>query len=494
MILSSADGASGSVLKWFMVLFAFVSVTLAAWRRKMRPRSRGKTLGKDPTKIVVVAQKNEGVFVAETSTATEKSASEAAPAVTDAPEKPTPATTSVESPTTSQFAQAKKDAEMKEATATPNQAAKKAVRATSKKTDRKSGLIDPTKEPKLPTETPKAAAKTATASKSAAPLPGSSSKTFQDLPRTPPRRAVAAGFLHGSTKDAKANKEEAPTAVKESSNVSQGLSDQDTDPPQDAEASKALGNKAVAVGDHAGAIEHYTHGIEMDPEHAILHCNRALCLHKLGRLEEALADSKVCIELRPDFAKAFIRAGKVLMELGRPTEAMELLKKAPSHAEVGNLVSEIRPEAEAAEEKRISALGGAERNKEEGNALFKKGLFEHALAQYTKGLQKCTDPTAELTIALRNNRAACHQQLSNYHGVVEDTTAVLEIQPDNLKALCRRMVAYEPLEKYQKALDDARAVLKYVPGHEAANKLQHRLGKLVRDLQREERGEATLGR
>jgi len=50
---------------------------------------------------------------------------------------------------------------------------------------------------------------------------------------------------------------------------------------------------------------------------------------------------------------------------------------------------------------------------------------------------------------------------------------VLEQQPENLKALVRRMIALEPLEKYEAALDDARSVLRACPGHDVANRMQH---------------------
>lgn len=65
---------------------------------------------------------------------------------------------------------------------------------------------------------------------------------------------------------------------------------------------------------------------------------------------------------------------------------------------------------------------------------------------------------------------------------------MLERQPDNLKALMRRMIALEPLEKYEAALCDARAVLRVMPSHDVANRLQHRLSKLVRDRDRERIG------
>merc|ERR1712187_1090999 len=189
--------------------------------------------------------------------------------------------------------------------------------------------------------------------------------------------------------------------------------------------------------------------------------------------------------LRPDFVKGYLRAAMCLQELKRPQEALDFLKKSPKNDEIEQLAAKLRPEAEQAEKKRIAALSGAERLKEEGNALFKKGLFEPALEVYAKALKACADPKGEMAIAIHNNCAGCYHQLSNFHGVVEETNFVLEHQPENTKALMRRMLALEPLEKYEQALADARLVLQHAPGNEAANKLQHRLGKVVRDRQRD---------
>lgn len=102
----------------------------------------------------------------------------------------------------------------------------------------------------------------------------------------------------------------------------------------------------------------------------------------------------------------------------------------------------------------------------------------------------CSDLASDLALTIRNNRANCYNQLSNFEAVIEDTSFILEREPDNLKALIRRMIAYEPLEKYEKALEDARRVLRHAPGNDVANRLQHRLGKLVRDSQREKNGGA----
>lgn len=247
-----------------------------------------------------------------------------------------------------------------------------------------------------------------------------------------------------------------------------------------AEEFKALGNEAIKKNDLQAALTHYNNGLMVDPDHAMILSNRALCHHKLGNLEEALEDAQRVIALKPDFYKAYIRGAMVLRELKRPHEAIVLLKKAPHNDEVGKLVSEIRPEAEAAEAARIASLDGAEKMKEEGNALFKKGLYEQALPKYTDIIEKFPDADPALILAVRNNRAACNHQISNFEAVVEDSTWVLEHDPDNLKALIRRMIALEPMEKYQRALEDARHILRLCPTHDVANKVQHRLSRLVR--------------
>lgn len=216
----------------------------------------------------------------------------------------------------------------------------------------------------------------------------------------------------------------------------------------------------------------------------VLFSNRALCLYKLGRYEEAVDDAKQCIALKPDFAKGYIRGAMSLRALKRSEEALAMLKHVPKNEESEQLAAELRPEAAAAEKARIDSLKGPEKAKEEGNVFFRQGLFEPALKKYDGALGQCEDSEAPLALALRNNRAACNHQLSDFGAVVKDTNFILEHEPGNLKALTRRMLALEPLERYQKALDDARAILRVDPRNDKANNVQHRLGKLVRDMKR----------
>ena len=52
------------------------------------------------------------------------------------------------------------------------------------------------------------------------------------------------------------------------------------------------------------------------------------------------------------------------------------------------------------------------------------------------------------------NRALCHAQTSSHKLVIGDCEEALLLDPKNAKALIRRALAFEGLEKWQKGLDD----------------------------------------
>jgi len=87
-----------------------------------------------------------------------------------------------------------------------------------------------------------------------------------------------------------------------------------------------------------------------------------------------------------------------------------------------------------------------------------------------------------------SNRAACYKQISNFDGVIEDCTAVLEMEPENVKALLRRAQAFEGVERYRFALQDVKTVLAMglakvgKSNYDMCNMMQHRLNKTVQQL------------
>lgn len=59
---------------------------------------------------------------------------------------------------------------------------------------------------------------------------------------------------------------------------------------------------------------------------------------------------------------------------------------------------------------------------------------------------------------------------------MSDPLRALELQPYSLKALLRRAVAYESLERYRKAYVDYKTVLQIDTGVQAAHDSVHRSG------------------
>ena len=68
---------------------------------------------------------------------------------------------------------------------------------------------------------------------------------------------------------------------------------------------------------------------------------------------------------------------------------------------------------------------------------------------------------------------------------------MLEHDPKNIKALLRRGLAFENLERYRSALEDIRNVLMIDPTIAMANAAQHRIGDAVRKL-KQQGGTASL--
>ncbi|KAK4670213.1 TOM (translocase of outer membrane) complex component [Podospora pseudopauciseta] len=89
--------------------------------------------------------------------------------------------------------------------------------------------------------------------------------------------------------------------------------------------------------------------------------------------------------------------------------------------------------------------------KEAGNKAYNQKDFNKAIELYSKAILCKPDPVYYC------NRAACHNALSEWEKVVEDTTAALAFDNEYIKALNRRSNAYDHLGKYSEALLDITA-------------------------------------
>jgi len=320
-------------------------------------------------------------------------------------------------------------------------------------------------------------------------------------------------------------------------------------PHPKAEAFKNEGNNFFKSGKYKEAIEKYEEASNIDPTVPAYFSNAAACWEKLGDFEMMAEAGKNCIKADRMFVKGYFRlatAQKKLNQLaeciktlenglgieasnadlkkmkkeitelqrgeqvavhiakaseqlqnGEIAAAMKTLELASrldaGNADIERMMAKVKPKFEAMEAKRKASLSPTEGHKERGDEAYKNANFEVAVDHYTKcidALKREGRGESELALKAYSNRAACYKQISNFDGTIADCTAVLEIDPENVKALVRRAQAFEGVERYRFALQDVKTVLTMPSSQvgkanlDICNMMQHRLNRTVAALKK----------
>lgn len=98
--------------------------------------------------------------------------------------------------------------------------------------------------------------------------------------------------------------------------------------PDIAEAEKQKGNELFKAGDFSNAVKSYTEAIRRNPTDPKIYSNRAACFTKLMSFDLALKDCDKCIELEPNFIKAYLRKAKAHQAMSQTPKAMAAYEKA----------------------------------------------------------------------------------------------------------------------------------------------------------------------
>ncbi|XP_051721942.1 sperm-associated antigen 1 [Ctenopharyngodon idella] len=107
----------------------------------------------------------------------------------------------------------------------------------------------------------------------------------------------------------------------------------------------------------------------------------------------------------------------------------------------------------------------ARREKDKGNEAFRSGDYEEAVAYYSRSVSLASSAAAF------NNRAQAHIKLQRWSAALSDCETVLQLEPENIKALLRRATVHKHLGHLQESHDDLRAVLLMEPHNSTALKL-----------------------
>jgi tetratricopeptide (TPR) repeat protein len=93
----------------------------------------------------------------------------------------------------------------------------------------------------------------------------------------------------------------------------------------------ALNNLSVIanqISDHSAALDYAERTLDLKPDYAEAHCNKANALAELGLLEDAVAGYGQALDLKPGYAEAHNNKGNTLRKLERLEEAAEDFARA----------------------------------------------------------------------------------------------------------------------------------------------------------------------
>lgn len=117
---------------------------------------------------------------------------------------------------------------------------------------------------------------------------------------------------------------------------------------------------------------------------------------------------------------------------------------------------------EEEEESEEDILAEASEIRSEGNTQFSQQQYPQALEFYERSLQvlsrisnSANSRLIESKLMTMSNKALCLLKLKQFDRCIEECNAILQIQPQHLKAIFRRAQAYFEKGMLDRALEDA---------------------------------------
>jgi len=247
---------------------------------------------------------------------------------------------------------------------------------------------------------------------------------------------------------------------------------------QISETEKALGNECFKNGDIEGAIIHYDKAIEVDPFNVLLHSNKASCLIRQKKYQEAVDICSKAIEAGREHHADFESIAKAYTKIASAEAARDNLDAAISALNSSILEKKdpvVKRELKRLQDLKIKRDAAAYENpeladkaKNEGNACFRNNDFPTAIEHYNEAIKR-----SPRSAPLYSNRAAAYSKLGEMPMAIKDCEKAIELDPNFARAYTRKAYCHYVMKENHKAIDCYNEALKIDPDNaEALDGLQ----------------------
>jgi protein O-mannosyl-transferase len=233
------------------------------------------------------------------------------------------------------------------------------------------------------------------------------------------------------------------------------------------------------------AIANYREALEIKPEVAQVQSNLGNALLREGQVEEAIVHLQTALQIDPAYAEAYNHMGSAVMKKGQAGEAIAYYQRAvqlnTSYADAYNnlgvaFLRNGQADQAIAYYKKAVAInpGSAEMQFNLGNALAREGNWADAIACYQAALSAERDSVKAAKV--RNNLGAALEKLGKSDEALEQFSEALQINGNYPEAHFNvgRMLAQ--LGRRDEAVAHLREALRLKPGYEEARRQLRELG------------------
>ncbi|XP_072380099.1 stress-induced-phosphoprotein 1 [Diabrotica undecimpunctata] len=240
-----------------------------------------------------------------------------------------------------------------------------------------------------------------------------------------------------------------------------------------AKGEKEQGNNFYKKKDFENAIIHYQKAIEHDPTDITFYNNLAAVYFEQKEYEQCIKECERAIDVgrenRADFkliAKSFMRIGNAYKKLKDYKTAKTYYEKSMSEhrtPEIKTLLSDVERIIKDEEKKSYINPELAEKEKEMGNDMFKKGDYATAVKHYTEAIKRNPDDAK-----LYSNRAACYTKLAAFDLGLKDCDKCVELDPKFIKGWIRKGHILQGMQQQSKAISAFQKALDLDPNNQEA--------------------------